>query len=381
MTVVEHAPTGVWAEGADVQELCEAAAAHREYGERNSTLHPQVWSTLERGALPRAALPAHCGGAEWPVPRILQAVRRVAGADPAAGWVAAIHAPAGAFLSRLDPALARELAGPHPVIAGSSLPAGTADVHGGTVRLAGSWPLVTGAPAMTLTALAAPVPGPDGAPASRWFLVPARDVVIEEDWDALGLRGSASFTVSVETDVPLERSIVLSDPPMLDAPVFRFPLYGLMAACIAEVARATAERALAAFAALAAETGTRHAHGILAEQPHVQAGFADAQGRVRAAAALLESASETAWASALTGQVPAQQRADLRSACCQMAGAAEHACRDLFDLAGTAAIHRRHGLEGAWRDATVVSRHALVAARGRQLAGAYHLRAHVAREL
>ncbi len=267
------------------------------------------------------------------------------------------------------------------MIAGSSLPAGTAEVHGDSVHLSGSWPLVTGAPAMTLTALAAPVLGPGGATATRWFLLPTQKVEIEEDWDALGLRGSASFSVSVEARVPLAHSIVLTDPPTVDEPVFRFPLYGLMSACIAEVARATAERALAAFTALAAVTGTRHARGRLAEQPHVQSAFADASGRVRAAAALLESTSAAAWESALAGPVPALERADLRVACCQMAAAAEYACRQLFEIAGTAAIHRRHGLEGAWRDAVVISRHALIAARGRQLAGAFELGANPAKEL
>lgn len=45
--------------------------------------------------------------------------------------------------------------------------------------------------------------------------------------------------------------------------------------------------------------------------------------------------------------------------------------RPLFDAAGAAAIHRAAGLEGCWRDALTISRHALVAAGGRQLAGAH----------
>jgi hypothetical protein len=94
-----------------VAGLKEAAAAYRDYGERHGTLHPAVWRELEDCALPQAALPACCGGLEWPAPQILEAVRQVALADPAAGWVAAICGPAGAFLSRLDPRTASELAG------------------------------------------------------------------------------------------------------------------------------------------------------------------------------------------------------------------------------------------------------------------------------
>jgi alkylation response protein AidB-like acyl-CoA dehydrogenase len=100
MTVVRDHPATV---PEAVAGLSEAAAAYRDHGERHGTLHPAVWRALEASAVPRAALPACCGGLEWPAPQILDAVRQVALADPAAGWVAAICGPAGAFLSRLDP--------------------------------------------------------------------------------------------------------------------------------------------------------------------------------------------------------------------------------------------------------------------------------------
>ncbi|MEJ8654712.1 hypothetical protein WKI65_43440 [Streptomyces sp. MS1.AVA.3] len=379
MTAVrEHAgPTGA----AAVEGLCQAAALSREYGERHGTLHPQVWQALEKSVLTRAALPAHCGGLQWPVPDILQAVRQVAAADPAAGWVAAIHAPAGAFLSRLSPDAARELAGDRPVLAGSSLPAGSTEQHGATVRLRGRWPLVTGAPAMTLAALAAPAAGPGQTMATRWWLVPRQKLTVEDDWDAVGLRGSASHTVACDTDVPLAHSISLTEQPAIEAPLYRYPLYGLMAGCIAAVAQATADRALAAFTTLAATIRTRHTAGTLAEQPLAQAAFARAHGRLQAATALLDSATAAAWSSALAGEVPAKERALVRSACCQMAEAAADVCRELFDAAGTAAIHRAAGLEGCWRDSVTISRHALVATRGRQLVGAHHLTATAAGDL
>ncbi|MFG3429552.1 hypothetical protein [Streptomyces californicus] len=378
MTTVQihPAPAGRRAVG----ELARRAAEHREHGEQHSTLHPRVWAALEQSVLPRVALPAHCGGLEWSAPQILDAVRQVALADPAAGWVAAIHAPAGAFLSRLDPDTARTLAGRGPVIAGSSMPAGTTVPDGERVRLTGRWPLVTGAPAMTLAALAAPHTTGRGT-VTRWWLVPREDLEVVEDWDALGLRGSASHTVTCDTRVPVGHSIILTDPPSTNTPLYRYPLYGLMAGCIAAVAQATAERALTAFASLAEGTRTRHTSATLAQQAPVQGAFARASGRIAAAAALLENATAHTWDSALEGEVPARYRAQLRSACCQMAEAAEQACHELFDAAGSAAIHRTNGLESCWRDAVVISRHALVAARGRQLAGAFELTSTTAKDL
>jgi alkylation response protein AidB-like acyl-CoA dehydrogenase len=374
MTVVRDHPVPA---ASTVEGLCEAAAAYRDHGERHGTLHPAVWAALEASALPRAALPACCGGLEWPVPQILAAVRQVALADPAAGWVAAICGPAGAFLSRLDPGAASELAGSGTLIAGSSLPAGVTEPAGAMVRLRGRWPLVSGAPAMTLAALAAP----DGATSVRWWLVPRREVTVAEDWNAIGLRGSASVTVSCNTLVPAAHSIRLTGPPAIDAALFRYSLYGLMAGCIAAVADAAAAPSLAAFTRMAATTRTRHAADPLGTQPYAQAAYARADGLVQAARALLDHATAAAWASAQDGQVPAGQRAVLRLACCQMADAAEAACRILFDAAGSAAVHYGNGLEGCWRDALAISRHALVASRGRQLAGAHHLAGRAAEDL
>lgn len=366
---------------AAVEELCRAAQTHREYGEAHGTLHPEVWQELAESTLPRAALPIHFGGLEWSAPELLEAVREVSAADPAAGWVTAIHGPAGAFLSRLDPAVTQDFADRRLVVGGSSVPVGTTVRHGDRVRLRGRWPLVTGAPSMTLAALAAPTMEPDGVSVTRWWLVSPSALDIEKDWDALGLRGSASYTLSCDTEVPLAHSIDLTGPPVIDTPMFRYPLYALLAGCIAEVARATADRALAAFTELADTTRTRYGSGSLASQPIAQGAYARAHGRVQAAVALLDSATRAAWTSALVGEVPVEQVALLRSACCQMADTAEQVSRDLFDAAGSAAIHRRNGLEGCWRDAVVISRHALVAARGRQLVGAHHLTATAAKDL
>ncbi|MCL3998747.1 hypothetical protein, partial [Streptomyces lavenduligriseus] len=143
MTTVAHTPpSGPQHTAADdIASVCEAARTHRAYGEKHSTLHLQVWQALRSSPLPRTALPKHCGGLEWDAPQILEAVRAVAAADPSAGWAAAIHAPAGAFLARLDPPLAKELCPPDqskveaPVIGGSSAPAGTTAPAGGRVRL------------------------------------------------------------------------------------------------------------------------------------------------------------------------------------------------------------------------------------------------------
>ncbi|MEU5084836.1 MULTISPECIES: acyl-CoA dehydrogenase family protein [Streptomyces] len=376
MTTVAHTPpSGTRHTVADdIAGVCEAARTHRAYGEEHSTLHPQVWEALRSSPLPRAALPKHCGGLEWGAPHIVEAVRVVAAADPSAGWAAAIHAPAGAFLARLDPPLAKELCPPSetavaaPVIGGSSVPAGTTAPAGDRMRLQGRWPLVTSAPQLTLAALAART-----EEGTRWWLVPGTELRVEDDWDAVGLRGSASHSVSCDTLVPAGHSVCLTDPARIDGALYRFPLYGLMAACIAAVAEATAERALEAFAALAQTARPRHATGSLAHLPAAQEHYAAASARLSAASAFMREAAGQAWHDAVRGQVENAARARLRAAGAHLAATSAEVCQSVFEAAGAAGLYRSSPLEGCWRDAAVASRHALVAAHGRRLAGAQML--------
>ncbi|MFI7087581.1 hypothetical protein ACIBUR_28795 [Streptomyces anulatus] len=368
----------------DLEGVCRSAHEHRDFGERHSTLHPEVWQALRASPIPAAALPAAFGGLQWPAGQIIDAVRRLALADPSAGWAAAIHAPAGAFTARLDTATAAELGlgpgKPPPLIAGSSIPAGTAEPDTGHVRLRGTWPLVTSAPQMNLAVLAAPDPEDH---TTRWWWVRQDNVRVLADWDAVGLRGSASCSVACDTLVPRERSVRLTEPAAseLDGPLYRFPLYGLMAACIAAVAQATAEQSLAAFRELATTTTPRHAAATLAHLGPVQETYAHAATRLAAAASYADSCVETAWRAAQNGTVPGTDRAALRAACSHLVQTSAVLCQDLFERAGSAALHRRSPLERYWRDSAVAARHALVASRGRQLAGALMLTGTAAKDL
>lgn len=366
----------------DLETVCKIAREHRDHGERHSTLHPQVWQALRASPLPAAALPLAFGGLQWPAGQIIAAVRRLALADPSAGWAAAIHAPAGAFTARLDTQTAAELGlgpgKPPPLIAGSSLPAGTAEPAQDHVRLRGTWPLVTSAPQMTLAVLAAPDPEDH---ATRWWWVAQDNVHVHPDWDAVGLRGSASCSVTCDTLVPRNHTVRLTEPAAFDEPLYRFPLYGLMAACIAAVAQATAEQTLAAFRELATTATPRHAAATLAHIGPVQEMYAHAATRLSAAAAHTDSTVETAWKAAQNGTVHGTERAALRAACTHLVQTCATVCQDLFQTAGSAAIHRRSPLERYWRDSAVAARHALVASRGRQLAGALMLTGTTAKDL
>ncbi|MFD7551469.1 hypothetical protein [Streptomyces sp. NPDC059816] len=55
----------------DVAALCAAVREHREHGEQQGTLHPDVWQHLSDSNVPALALPAAYGGSQSAVPHIL----------------------------------------------------------------------------------------------------------------------------------------------------------------------------------------------------------------------------------------------------------------------------------------------------------------------
>ncbi|MEU6017416.1 hypothetical protein ABZ826_26230 [Streptomyces sp. NPDC047515] len=81
----------------------------RDYGERHSTLHPEVWQALRASPFPAAALPLPFGGLQWPAGQIIDAVRQLALADPSAfrvGMLPRTRAEYAALAARLCHVLA-----------------------------------------------------------------------------------------------------------------------------------------------------------------------------------------------------------------------------------------------------------------------------------
>jgi alkylation response protein AidB-like acyl-CoA dehydrogenase len=370
-----------------VQAACQAAADHRDHAERSGRLHPRVSDALLECGLDRACLPRAFDGLEMPPPRLLQIVTALSRADAAAGWTAAIHAPAGIFAALLTVPAADTLLDAEKSpgwIGGSSHPAGTADPVSGGYRLNGTWPLVTGAHQLHLAFLAAHIRHGDGRPQEvRWFCVHGKDLEAGEDWDAHGLCGTDSSSITV-TDliVPADHTIDLAaGTPTVDAPLFRFPRFGLLACCLAAVAVGTADHAHRLFVELASRHRPRNGSGSLAEQTAAQITAAQTAARLGAAHLYLSHTVETTWQAAQAGPVSEAARAELRLAAAEATRAASEITRALYEAAGSAAVFRSTGLERCMRDQAVISRHALLAAPGTQRAGHYLLTATCPKDL
>jgi alkylation response protein AidB-like acyl-CoA dehydrogenase len=148
----------------------------------------------------------------------------------------------------------------------------------------------------------------------------------------------------------------LADSP-LDAPLYRFPIFGYFALCIAAVALGNARGAIADLLDLAWHKKSLGARRTLAEKSSTQAAVAQAEASLRAARALFYSAIDDAWAAAKEGAVNVELRAGLRLAATHAARTSADVARAMYDLGGGTAIYDESPLQRRFRDASTITAH------------------------
>jgi resorcinol 4-hydroxylase (FADH2) len=191
--------------------------------------------------------PARFGGSEqgWDV--LCETLIELARGDGSQAWVASVYA-AMAYQTALFENTAQHDVwdrDPNTLIAGSLVPVGNRieKVHGG-YRLSGRWPFNSGVHHAGWLILGDLADAGGGKPEHVYFLVPASDYAIEDDWFAVGLAGTGSSTVIVkEAFVPAHRILLNREMNEGKAPgarvnpypLYRMPLFGFAQLVLAAV--------------------------------------------------------------------------------------------------------------------------------------------------
>ena len=225
----------------------EAAALIREYAgeaERRGELHPRVLALIYEQQWFRMMVPQSYGGLALPLPAVARLEEALARVDGSVGWTVTLCSGAGWFAGFFSPGILDSLfTHPRLCIAGSGMATGRAErIAGGGYRVSGQWGYASGAHHATaftancvLWADGAPVPGEDGQPLVRPFLLLREEVQVLDDWKPVGLvaTGSHGFVVS-GVEVPPERAFVIDGAAAADAsPLYRYPFLPLAEATLA----------------------------------------------------------------------------------------------------------------------------------------------------
>ena len=349
--------------------LLSLAASSAGESESRGALDPDLIAELRDSGIFRALVPAELGGGEVNPLTMREGIELIASADGAAGWCAAIGATAGLAAAYLPTELAAGLFGRDTIAAGVFAPRGRLEEGAeGTRVLTGRWPLGSGVSHSTIVGLGCvdPQRGP------LYALVPRADVEVLETWDSLGLRATASHDVAVTAlSVPEERIVdLIAGVPSAEGPLYRFPLFGLLAIAVSAVCTGIAAGALADLASLATERRPAGSSRNLAERATTQEAVASATATVRAATAGVDAAIEAAWSAAEAGgPLSLEQRAGLRVAATHAAQSAVGVVDVAHRLGGAGSLYRGSGLERRLRDVHTAAQHMVVAPATLELAG------------
>jgi 3-hydroxy-9,10-secoandrosta-1,3,5(10)-triene-9,17-dione monooxygenase len=264
-------------------------------------------------------------------------------------------------------------ADPDTFISAVIAPRGEAKPADGGYVLSGFWPFASGCQHAQFLLLGARILGADGAVVDEAdLLVPAKDIVINDDWNVAGLRGTGSCSVAAK-NVFVPRHRALSLPGLIegkapgvslhDGSLYKSAAVPVLQLALAPGAIGIAEAALDAFQdrlpgrIIAYTLGEKQ---IESATTHRQ--LADAATRVRVARLLLHRAVDDIEAAANAGATMApRDRARIRMDCAHAVAQCREAVDTLFLACGGSGLAETNPIQRAWRDLHAIAMHGALA--------------------
>jgi alkylation response protein AidB-like acyl-CoA dehydrogenase len=348
--------------------ITEGAVAADEAGH----LDREVVDALAATGINRLLLPTELGGFAASPRRTVEVVEQLAAADGSTAWAAAIGFGTNHFAGYLPPAGAAEVFA-DPDRSNAAMFAALAEVSeapDGTLRLTGRWPFTSNCEQAAWIGLAARFPG-EASP--RLVFVPRSQVTIHPTWHVAGLRATASHDTSVaDIEVHRQHTCSFADRPWPEGPLWRLPLFVVVAPPLAAVSLGIARGALDEVNRQAVSRRAQM-RGSLLDDPVGMADLAGADVQLRGSRAGLLAIADECWARAEAGKPvdrALQARAFLTAQHCT--DVAVEVCATAHRLGGGAAAYLTSPLLRALRDVETARQHTMFS-RG--------LRSHLARTL
>ncbi|MEJ2175953.1 MAG: acyl-CoA dehydrogenase family protein [bacterium] len=188
----------------------------------------------------------------------------------------------------------------------------------------------------------------------RVFLIPASAAHLEDVWDVIGLRGTASDGFAVDDlFVPEAYSVHRESPVENREPgwLYCFSIHNLFSCGFASIALGVAQAMLDGFIDLASNKVPRGMRATLRENAVVQAGVARALAKLESAESyLMRSVGEICDAVQSTREVTLAQRMRIRLCSTHAIHAAREAGDFAYEAAGATAVFAAQPFERRFRD-------------------------------
>lgn len=328
----------------------------------------------------KLCVPREIGGVQASAIELATAIEEMSQADAAAGWCLMIGATSGVTAAYLAPEFARQIHGdPRTVTGGIFAPRGKAVKDGDGYLVSGTWQWASGSShcqwmkgGCIVYENGRPRMLREGVPDVRTMYFPREAIRLHDNWYASGLSGSGSCDMTVEgLRVPEGHTLsMISGKPWCEDPLYRFPLFGLLAIGCGAVALGIARGAIEDIRVLAGAKTPTLSRRTLAERAQVQADVARAEAQVASARAFLADEIGRSWDAAARGDaMTIERRAALRLASTHAVDASVRAVDSCYTLGGGTSVYRASALQRRFRDVHVITQHMMVAAPTYELAG------------
>ena len=352
---------------ARARALGPAITAAADRIEQTQTIPEPLWTQVVEARVPRLLLPRSVGGEQVEPWVYMRAIEEISRFDGSLGWNLFV-ANSAALIAPFIPLEAAQTiyANPRAVVAWGPPNQHKAIAVPGGYRITGEWHFASGCRQATWMGAHANVIEPDGSlrlnrfgrATVRTLLYPAENATHIEDWNTLGMRGTASEGYSLDNlFVPEEFTGTREDPTLRrdTGPLYAFTMQGLYAVGVSAVAFGIARAMLDALKSLASEKTPR---GLvrMADSAVVQSEFARREANLGSARAyLIETLKDIHENADDVDAIGTADRVRLRLACAHGTHAAIEIADYVYKAAGTSAIFRGTPFERRFRDMHTLS--------------------------
>jgi indole-3-acetate monooxygenase len=366
---------------ADVKAIAPILAEHASQSEELGRLDEPTVEALRQTRMLRLFCPRELGGYEVDPVTQLEVLEALARIDASAGWVLGILAGTSSMAGAFLPARAaqRIFAKGVAPMAGMLAPKGRAEPVDDGYRVTGRWAFGSGIHHADWVLSGAFLPGQPPPAGIRMIVLPRDQVVIHDNWQVAGLKGSGSCDYSIENAfVPNDMTFSFVDLMLGNAATGGAPLRVGIPAFVAPfhmaIALGIARHALDEITEQAIEKGRGFPPSPLSTHPHFQLALGKAELELASARALACQVLSSVWAEARAGRVPPPpMQAEARAAAMYITEVAQRVTTVAFQSAGGGALFDTNPLQRCFRDVHAVGQHFVVSQSSYRALGQFKL--------
>ncbi|MFF4772703.1 3-hydroxy-9,10-secoandrosta-1,3,5(10)-triene-9,17-dione monooxygenase oxygenase subunit [Microtetraspora fusca] len=354
-----------------VRALLPSIAGRAPSTDENGRVPAETIRELVEAGVFRMLQPRRYGGAESDPVRFYEVVREISGVCGSTGWVAAVLGVHPWQLGLFAEAAQDDVWGADPdtLVASSYAPVGRLIPVEGGYELSGRWRFSSGCEHASWALIGGLIVGAEGRPVDfMTVLVPRTDYRIEEVWDVIGLRGTASNDIIVERAfVPEYRTMRNYEQAQLrgpgqkvnTGPLYRMPFATVFTSAITGAVVGAVAGCYASYvAAMRDRVRLSLGGGRFAEDQFAQVAVARAASEIDAAILQMDRNIREVYQHAVDGvEIPMELRLRARRDQVRATERVLEAIDILFKTAGGNSLQRGNPIERAWRDAHAGSVH------------------------